>query len=114
MLTLSRFERFSQLSEHAIRHFRALNTRALTRRSLHVLSAAQVVNTYQFIAKFLSLKGGDEEGATIQTVEHCDRFWYWLKGVGISSHRSGIANAIAEKCNTWLPGIYDSEVYADA
>jgi hypothetical protein len=71
----------------------------------------QVVNTYQLIAKFLSFKGADTSGNTIQTVEHCDRFWYWLKDVGIVSHRSGVVNAIAEKCNTWIPGIYDSDQY---
>ncbi|KAG5180527.1 hypothetical protein JKP88DRAFT_185579 [Tribonema minus] len=71
----------------------------------------KVANTYQLIGKFLSLKGGDDSGKTIQTIEHCDRFWYWLKEMGISSYRSGIVNAIAEKCNTWIPGIYDEDQY---
>lgn len=73
--------------------------------------AMQVITTYQLIGKFLMLKGPDDAGTTVQTVEHCDRFWYWLKEMGIDSHRSGIVNAIAEKCNTWLPGLYHGELY---
>jgi hypothetical protein len=73
----------------------------------------QVVNTYQLIAKFLSLKGADASGKTIEIVEHCDRFWYWLKDVGIDSTRSGVVLAIAEKCNHWIPGIYDSDQYEE-
>jgi hypothetical protein len=67
-----------------------------------------VVNTFQLIGKFLSLKGADVKGKTVDVVEHCDRFWYWLTEVGITHQRSGIVRAIAEKCITWMPGIYDS------
>lgn len=40
----------------------------------------------------------------VDSVEHCDKFWYWLQAKGINSNRSGIVNAIAEKVNTWIPG----------
>lgn len=40
----------------------------------------------------------------VDTVEHCDKFWYWLQSKGINSNRSAIVNAIAEKVNTWIPG----------
>lgn len=40
----------------------------------------------------------------VDSVEHCDKFWYWLQSKGINSNRSGIVNAIAEKVNTWIPG----------
>jgi len=50
-----------------------------------------------------------EEG--VGPVEHCDRFWYWLQQIGISSHRGGIVKAIAEKLDTTFPGIYDSAAY---
>lgn len=42
--------------------------------------------------------------AKVDSVEHCDKFWYWLQAKGINSNRSGIVNAIAEKVNTWIPG----------
>lgn len=42
--------------------------------------------------------------AKVDSVEHCDKFWYWLQSKGINSNRSGIVNAIAEKVNTWIPG----------
>jgi hypothetical protein len=41
-----------------------------------------------------------------------DRFWHWLKGVGISAYRSGIVKAIAEKANALVPGIYDEAALA--
>ena len=32
---------------------------------------------------------------------------------GIKAHRSAIVNAIAEKMNTMMPGIYDADAYDD-
>eukprot|EP00904_Undaria_pinnatifida_P001196 jgi/Undpi1/11077/HiC_scaffold_30.g13375.m1 len=63
-----------------------------------------VTNTHQLIGKFLSLRGPDKDGHEVDSVEHCDKFWYWLQAKGINSNRSGIVNAIAEKVNTWIPG----------
>lgn len=103
-------------AQHAKAHSTTSLTPALSSSALTVMHSLlhrimQVTSTYQLIGKFLSLKGEDVEGDVVQTVEHCDRFWYWLKEVGIVAHRSGIVNAIAEKCNTWLPGIYDEAQY---
>ena len=39
--------------------------------------------------------------------------WYWLQHKGISSHRSGIVRCIAEKTNTFFPGIFDPSVYEE-
>ena len=47
----------------------------------------------------------------VESVEHCDRFWYWLKDIGINSNRSGIVRAIAEKMDTIFPSIYDGACY---
>ena len=52
--------------------------------------------------------------AKVDSVEHCDKFWYWLQAKGINSNRSGIVNAIAEKVNTWIPGecdVFSSEPF---
>ena len=60
-----------------------------------------ITTTYQLIGKYLMLKDD-----TTDSVEHCDKFWYWLKAKGIDSHRSGLVNALAEKVNIFLPGTY--------
>uniref|UniRef100_A0A6U3Z2B1 Uncharacterized protein n=1 Tax=Ditylum brightwellii TaxID=49249 RepID=A0A6U3Z2B1_9STRA len=73
----------------------------------------RVTNTYQLIGKFLMLKGPDEDGNKVESVEHMEKFWWYLKQKGISSHRSGIVRAIAEKVNTMLPGIYDASEYEE-
>ncbi|CAM9355910.1 unnamed protein product, partial [Ectocarpus fasciculatus] len=69
----------------------------------------KVTNTYQLIGKFLALRGPDQTDheVRVDSVEHCDKFWYWLQAKGINSNRSGIVNAIAEKVNTWIPGECD-------
>eukprot|EP00594_Rhizosolenia_setigera_P003134 CAMPEP_0178956048 /NCGR_PEP_ID=MMETSP0789-20121207/9985_1 /TAXON_ID=3005 /ORGANISM="Rhizosolenia setigera, Strain CCMP 1694" /LENGTH=113 /DNA_ID=CAMNT_0020637829 /DNA_START=173 /DNA_END=514 /DNA_ORIENTATION=+ len=70
-----------------------------------------ITNTYQLIGKFLSLKGPDEEDEKVDSLEHMEKFWQYLASRGISSHRSAIVKAIAEKMNSFLPGIYDPEQY---
>mmetsp|Transcript_11790 Transcript_11790/g.15340 ORF Transcript_11790/g.15340 Transcript_11790/m.15340 type:complete len:125 (+) Transcript_11790:90-464(+) len=65
-----------------------------------------IETTYQLIAKYLSLKGEN-----VDCIEHCERFWLWLKSQGINSYRSGIVLSIAEKVNTMMPGIYDGALY---
>ncbi len=57
------------------------------------------------------LKGPDSENYKVSSEEHCQKFWHWLQYVGISSHRSAIVKAVAEKMNTMLPGIYDASAY---
>ncbi|CAM9968963.1 unnamed protein product, partial [Heterosigma akashiwo] len=62
-------------------------------------SDEKIETTYQLIAKYLALKGEE-----VDCIEHCERFWLWLKSVGINSYRSGIVLSIAEKVNTMMPG----------
>ncbi|CBJ26491.1 conserved unknown protein [Ectocarpus siliculosus] len=47
-------------------------------------------------------------------VEHCNRFKYWLqdKNVGIGS-LNNIVEAIAEKTETWIPGIYSADAFPE-
>lgn len=75
-------------------------------KAIEKLKEVKISTTFALIGQFLTLK---EEG--VESVEHCDRFWYWLQNVGISSHRSGIVQAIAEKTDSMFPGIYDGSAY---
>jgi len=73
-----------------------------------------ITNTFQLIGKFLMFKGPDDgEDNNVGTREHLDKFWYFLQEKEISSHRSGIVKAIAEKVNQMMPGIYDASEYDD-
>lgn len=65
-----------------------------------------MTSTYALIGKYLTLKGAD-----VGPVQHCDMFWYWLRDAGVNSHRSGIVQAVAEKMDMMMPGIYDKAVY---
>ena len=71
----------------------------------------KITNSFQLIGKFLSLKGPDSGDHKVESVEHMEKFWYWLQERGIKAHRSAIVNAIAEKMNTMMPGIYDADAY---
>mmetsp|Transcript_9507 Transcript_9507/g.23335 ORF Transcript_9507/g.23335 Transcript_9507/m.23335 type:complete len:132 (+) Transcript_9507:52-447(+) len=75
----------------------------------------RITNTYQLFGKFLMLKGpGHSEGEIeIDSLEHMEKFWHWLKNRGISAHRSAIVRAIAEKSATFFMGIYDVSAYDD-
>jgi hypothetical protein len=73
----------------------------------------KVTNTYQLIGKFLMLKGPDEDDNKVESMEHCEKFWYWLQDKGISAHRSAIVKAVACKVNGLLPGVYDPDLYDD-
>lgn len=67
-----------------------------------------ILNSYQLIGKYLSLKTNDPEtNEPIDCDSHCDKFWHWLKMKGVVNYRSGIVMAIAEKTNTMIPGIYE-------
>mmetsp|Transcript_4037 Transcript_4037/g.5670 ORF Transcript_4037/g.5670 Transcript_4037/m.5670 type:complete len:123 (-) Transcript_4037:275-643(-) len=66
----------------------------------------KVETTHQLIGKFLSLKGKD-----VTPVEHCDMFWHWLAKVGVNAGRNNVVLAIAEKCEVFVPGVYDASAY---
>jgi hypothetical protein len=74
----------------------------------------QITNTYQLFGKFLMLKGPGHEGEImVEPMEHTQKFWEFLKNRGISSHRSAVVRAIAEKSATFFNGMYDANDYAD-
>eukprot|EP00529_Nitzschia_sp_RCC80_P033347 CAMPEP_0113461242 /NCGR_PEP_ID=MMETSP0014_2-20120614/11434_1 /TAXON_ID=2857 /ORGANISM="Nitzschia sp." /LENGTH=131 /DNA_ID=CAMNT_0000352985 /DNA_START=98 /DNA_END=493 /DNA_ORIENTATION=+ /assembly_acc=CAM_ASM_000159 len=72
-----------------------------------------ITNTYQLFGQFLMLKHPGANGEPIDPVEHTESFWYWLKNIGVKSHRSAIVKAIAEKSATFFAGIYDANAYED-
>lgn len=71
-----------------------------------------ITTTYQLMAKYLSIKGYiDGELMDIKT--HNDAFWFFLKEIGISAHRSAIVKAVAEKATLAFPDLYDPAVYLE-
>ena len=80
-------------------------------RNASHLAADGINNTFQLIGKFLSLKGSDAAGKTVGSVEHMNKFWFYLQEKKVSSHRSGIVKAIAEKLATMMPGLLDEGAY---
>ena len=72
------------------------------------VAAFRITNTYQLIGQYLMLKGPDVDGHHVSTTELNQKFWFWLKGKGISAHRSAIVLAISEKVSSFFPGLYDA------
>jgi hypothetical protein len=72
-----------------------------------------ITNTYQLFGKYLMLKGPDTEEYKVESVEHAEKFWQYLKTRGITSHRSAIVKAVAEKAATFFTGIYDANIYEE-
>jgi hypothetical protein len=74
----------------------------------------KITNTYQLFGKFLMLKGPGHDGNNaVDSFEHTEKFWQFLKNRGITAHRSAIVKAIAEKSATFFNGIYDANDYED-
>ena len=59
------------------------------------------------------LKGPDTDGRKVESFEHTEKFWFWLKNKGITAHRSAIVKAIAEKSATFFRDIYDANQYEE-
>lgn len=76
-------------------------------KSKDVLASHNICTTYQLIGKYLSLKG-----IGVTPIEHADRFWYFLKGIGTANGtRAGVVRCIAEKLNLFIPDIYQGDDY---
>ena len=52
------------------------------------------------------------KGEGVGCVDNANRFILWLKARGIRSGRNSITEAIAERCNLMVPGIYQKELFA--
>ena len=71
------------------------------------MNAEGVSTTYQLFGKFLMLK---DEG--VDSVELCNRFWYWLETIETPpGYRGSIVQAVACKLDVTYPGLYDSSRY---
>ena len=44
----------------------------------------RITNTYQLFGKFLMLKGPDIDGHKVESYEHTEKFWFFLKNKGIT------------------------------
>ena len=69
-----------------------------------LLEEAGVTNTFQLIGQYLTFKSG-----TVQ--EHQDAMWMWLKSIKVNAGRNNVILALAEKCDIFMPGIYDTSLY---
>jgi len=58
------------------------------------------------------LKGPDQDGRKVESYEHTEKFWYFLKNKGISAHRSAIVKAVAEKAATFFRDIVSHDFFA--
>ena len=68
-----------------------------------------ICTTHQLMGKYLSLS--EEE---TDSVELCDKMYFWLQLIGVNSHRGAIITALGEKLNIVVPGIYDAEIYNES
>ena len=75
-------------------------------RSAEKLREAGITSTEGLIGKFLMMK--DQDTAP---VEHCERFYLYLRSVGVNAHRADVVQSVAERAATMLPGIYDAKAY---
>ena len=111
----------------------------LGKASIKALAAVNITTTFQLFGQFLLFK---DKGARLYhmyldiynvihylyiyflytiviidvgSIEHIDRFYYWLQSVipVNTGHRSAITEAIAEKMNLLFLGIYTRANYTD-
>ena len=75
-----------------------------------LFEAQGILTTHQLVAKYLSFKDPD-----VGSVEHADRFYYWLQDVvGIhNSLLSKITRCIGELVNLKFPGIFNNDDFTN-
>ena len=74
--------------------------------NIRLLNDAGIFTVYQLMGQFLMLKGPDDS-----SIDHCDKFWHWMRGIGVNAQRNTIIEAIGTKCNVAYPNIYDASQY---
>ena len=67
----------------------------------------RITNSHQLIGQYLMLKGPDTADCTTSVREWNQKFWYYLKAKGITSHRSAIVLAIYLKVVSFFPDLSD-------
>lgn len=71
-----------------------------------ILRRGGIANTHQMIGQFLLF-----QGSATSTREMANKFYRWLGTIGVVNDRSTITASLAEKIGTWVPGVYDPDVY---
>jgi hypothetical protein len=81
----------------------------ITEAEAKILEENGISNTFNLFGKYMSFKGID---TSIRA--HHDLFLDWLKSTNIPADTCmTIMTAIAEKCSTMIPGLYDPSIYAE-
>lgn len=83
-----------------------LSVPGIGEKNLNLLKKDGITTTHQLIGKFLSLSEEDTD-----SVELCDKFYFWLQSIGVTSYRGSIVSSIAEKTNILVPNLYDADIY---
>ncbi len=66
-----------------------------------------VMSTFILLGKFLTMKDLETE-----SVEHCERFYQYLKSIDSTYHHANkIVASVAEKFDCMFPGLYDEAIY---
>lgn len=65
-----------------------------------------ISNTHQLIGQFLMF-----HSITTDPQLLANKFYTWLREIGIVSNRATITACLAEKIGTWFPDVYDVETY---
>ena len=66
-----------------------------------------VQTSFQLFGIFMGFRGKD-----IDSAQHCQLFFNWLRLHHIHHCTHAIVSAMAEKANIMFPGIYDNEAYS--
>jgi hypothetical protein len=80
------------------------------------LQADDITNSFHLIGAYIKMceLEKDEDGEThVDTFSLNQRFWMYLKNLGIVSHRSAIVKAVSSKVGTILPDFLDANTYGD-
>jgi hypothetical protein len=76
-----------------------------------------VQNSFHLIGKYMAMcqleQDEDGEGPRVDTYSLNQRFWVYLKNLGIVAHRSAIVKAMSSKVGTLLPAFMDANTYGD-
>ena len=80
--------------------------------SRQLLQARKDFQANAFAVAVAAIGAGVTKGDGMSVIEHCDRFYYWLQHKGVNAGRNNVVKALGDKCEVFMPGIYDESVYA--
>lgn len=80
------------------------------------LNVDGIMNSFHLIGAYIKmceLEENDDGETIIDTFSLNQKFWMYLKNLGIVAHRSAIVKAVSGKVGTLLPGFLDANTYGD-